>query len=279
MSRTTRYLYKKANKARLYNVVLSLIEWELPATCNPYILERDLLTGPAALFWDDGWECFLNTSVTAQGGLDVYGAPTVYNCRGIGYQRTMPRSAIALCYNSVSNMPNSFNYWDINAIIDYFAGRLADMDICINNEIESAKHPAIIAVGDPKTEKSVRESFRQTKEGEPVVVVDEQLFSNARMVVSPINRNFTFDEQQKAKLNIFNEFLTYIGVDSLIYDKSDRLITSETTVNQQSISLPLQSMLVPRMECCREFYNLYGVKISVKPRTLNAPLLYGQLFN
>lgn len=258
----------------LRSVVLTLFEWELPPTCDPRILERDLLVkGSAALFWDNTFECFVNTSITAQGNLDMYGMPRAYNCIGVGYQRTMPRDAIAIVYNALGGLYGgeaNIVYFDLDSIIRQYANLLADCDIGIRNEVECTKHPAVIAINDSKQEKSVREAWRQASDGEVVVITDSALLGNMQAQLFPLPRESFLADKQQAKQAIFQEFLYRIGVNSLAYEKSERLITAEADVSEQSVSLPLQNLLIPRIEACKKFYSLYGVKISVKPRTINA---------
>lgn len=270
--------YMRSNRNFLRSIVLSLFEWTLPETCNARILERDLLiTGAAAIFWDDTLEMFVNTQITQRGNPDMYGIPKTYECRGLGYRRTMPSNRIATVYNSIGGLygaKDNIVFFDLNALIEQYAGLLSDCDVGISNEISNSKHPAVLGVKDSKSQKSAKEAWRQASDGEPIVIVDEQFFGNVSTQVFPLPRDTHIADKQQAKQSIFQEFLYKIGVNSIAYEKSERLITAEADVSEQSVSLPLQNLLVPRLEACEKFYRLYGEKISVKPRTLNTKYLF-----
>lgn len=282
-NKSYRNIYKRNNRAFLYSIVLSLFEWELPLTCNSKILERDLLlTGAAAIFWDNTFKCFVNTQITSNGVLDMYGLPLEYECNGVGYRRRMPADSIAICYNSLGGLcggKDNIVFFDLNSIIEQYSDLLTDIDIGIRNEIENTKHPAVITVADPKIVKTARELWRQATDGEPVIIADKEMFNGLNTQIFPLPRETYIADKQQAKNTIINEFLGKLGVESLAHEKAERLITAETDISQQSVSLPLQNMLIPRLECCRQFYHLYGEKITVKPRTLNTQILYREVNN
>ena len=64
-------------------------------------------------------------------------------------------------------------------------------------------------------------------------------------------------------MGIWNEFLTYIGVDN-ISEKRERMISAETMSNNECVNLNMMSMLKPREKAAREFNQKYGKNIEVK---------------
>ena len=61
------------------------------------------------------------------------------------------------------------------------------------------------------------------------------------------------------KKEIWNEFLTFIGVNNIDVEKKERLISGESTSNNEIINLNLQSYLAPRKEACKKFNELFGL--------------------
>ncbi len=277
--RSTKACYFRNNRSILYSIVLTMFGWELPDGCNSRIFYRDVITtGQAGIFWDKTFECFVNTRLTGNSALDMYGFPHTYNCIAVGYQRTMPANQIAICYNSIGGLSGGVDnivFFDINRIIEHYADLLTDIDIGIRNEVENTKHPAVITVNDQKYVKSAREMWRQADDGEAVIMADNALFDGVKMQVFPLPRETFLDDKQKARIAIFNDFLARLGVNSLSYEKSERLITSEAAVNVESLSLPLQNLYIPCLECCESFYQIYGFRgVKVHLRTLNTSELY-----
>lgn len=271
---TQLYLF---HKQRLYSFVVSLFEWSLPAGCNGAILERDIIThGCAGIFWEPRFSSFINTKLTTAGNLDIYGIPKEFECIGINYNRLMPADKIAVVYSTLTNVGAQKGVcgYNVMELIQHYARLLALCDVGIRNEIINTTHPCVITVSDKNHAKSAVEAWRQAKEGEPVVIVDKEIFSGTSTSTYNLDRSCNTADKLATKRTILNDFLSDIGVDSMVYEKSERLTEAEGEVNKDFISLPLQNMLAPRLAACKKFFELYGVKITCKPRNLNAKELY-----
>ena len=83
---------------------------------------------------------------------------------------------------------------------------------------------------------------------------------------------FLLDKISDYKKEIWNEALTYLGINNILVDKKERLITDEANSNNELINLNLQSMLAPRQDACRQFNEKYGFNILVE--NLDAPIQY-----
>lgn len=64
----------------------------------------------------------------------------------------------------------------------------------------------------------------------------------------------------------------FYGINNIIVDKKERLITDEANSNNELINLNLQSYLAPRQEACKQFNELFGLtgtdkEISVRVRS------------
>ena len=90
------------------------------------------------------------------------------------------------------------------------------------------------------------------------------------MRVLPTNPPFIADKLNDYKKEIWNEALTFLGINNL-NEKKERLITEETNSNNELINLNLQSYLTPRKEACKRFNTLFGLEgdkaIDVKVRS------------
>ena len=79
-------------------------------------------------------------------------------------------------------------------------------------------------------------------------------------VLRSINTNapFVADKIMDYKKEIWNEALTFLGINNIVVDKKERLITDEANSNNELINLNLQSYLAPRQEACRQFNEKFG---------------------
>ena len=58
---------------------------------------------------------------------------------------------------------------------------------------------------------------------------------------------------------VWNEFLSFIGVNTIDVEKKERLISGESSANNEFINLNLESYLEPRKKACEEFNKLFGL--------------------
>lgn len=259
------------NRARLMAIYTNLIEWIYPTGDDakadrwrlfvPQVFERYLMTtNAAATYWEERFESYISTKITSAGNLDINGYPLVYECIGVNYTRRMRRDDIAYCYNttagSASGVDNVY-YFDILKIIRHYARLMANIDVGIYNETENTKHPAVISIGDSKMLKSVKEAWRQASDGEPVIFADKELISGMSTQLFPLPTETHFADKHAAKRVIVNEFLSTIGVNSLDFEKSERMITAEADAGREATTLCAVNLIAPREQFCERFARLY----------------------
>ena len=61
------------------------------------------------------------------------------------------------------------------------------------------------------------------------------------------------------KKQIWNEALTFLGINNIMEEKKERLVTGEVDSNNELINLNLQARLAPRKQACKEFNELFGL--------------------
>ena len=74
------------------------------------------------------------------------------------------------------------------------------------------------------------------------------------------------------KKQIWNELLTFLGINNLNLEKKERLITDEANADNELINFNLQSFLAPRQLACKQFNEKFGLtgtdkEISVRVRS------------
>ena len=254
------------NRARLMAIYTNLFEWTFPdgdrgKLLRPTTFEYYLMsTNAAAIYWEEKYNSYINVKITSAGNLDINGFPLVYECIGVNYTRRMKRDDIAYCFNTTAGSAGGIEapyYFDIKRIIEHYARLMANIDVGVYNETENTKHPAVITISDPKLAKSAREAWRQAVDGEPVIIADKELFTGVATQLFPLPTETHLADKHAAKRVIVNEFLSTIGVYSLDFEKSERMITAEADASRQATYLCGVNFTVPREEFCERFRRLY----------------------
>jgi len=265
---------------RLKKVAISMFEWvNLPESMDARYLELCLYyLGQAALLKNDKG-IFINTKACSAGKLNIYELPTEINCYSVEFNtnkklydgfnvnefnRIEPSD---YCVYVLNNQNRCATAWTLElfAYRLWLAQRTADTNITVN------KMPFIVSV--PENQRLTMENLiNQIDENRPAVFGTKELASTIKedLRVLPTNPPFIADKLNDYKKEIWNEALTFLGINNL-NEKKERLITDETNSNNELINLNLQSYLTPRKEACKQFNKLFGLEgekaIDVKVRS------------
>lgn len=259
--------------ARMRKIALSMFEWQnLPATMNSRYLELCLYyKGQAALLYDDDYG-FINTQAADSGYINIYGLPTRINC--FSYEYNQMRELYVPDVNSAKNQEcilvmNNYERIPTAATISLFANRMSEAQRTADINVQAQRTPVLI-LGDKPQELTLRNLYAQYDGNSPVIFGNQNQLTTDSMQVLKTDAPFVATELMEYKMQIWNEFLTFLGVNNLA-EKRERLISNEVDSNNELVNLNLQSYLAPRKQACNEFNAKFGLTgdkaISVKVRS------------
>lgn len=155
--------------------------------------------------------------------------------------------------------------------MELFALRLYEAERTADVNIKAQKTPVLLLM-DEKQRLTMENLYSQYEGNRPVIFGDKN--SLGENVIKAINTQAPFiaDKIIDYKKEIWNEALTFLGINNIMVDKKERLITDEANSNNELINLNLQSYLAPRQEACRQFNEKFGFtgtdkEISVRVRS------------
>lgn len=281
---------------RLYNIAISRFEWlNLPDTCNEKFIEQVLFfNGFMVGYKDTALNSFLIMPCTNNSVLDIFGYPAKVNAYGYnGYmsQNLTPytitlgeestRADAALLYANYSRCP------DLPAVL-YFARKLTKIDRTIDVNINVQKTPYIISCGENQR-LTVANMFKQVDNFEPAIITTKFYGLNGEKPINVMDLKppFVADKMQTLKRQVYQEALTYLGIEANTSEKAERQVTEELTANMGETESMRQSPLASRKQFCKEFNKIYGTNIDVKFRSdlqlsqimENGGLTDGELYN
>ena len=266
---------------RFKRIALSMFEWvNLPKSMNARWLERCLYyNGQASLLKDEKFG-FINTNCSSGGYINIYGLPTKVNCYSFEYQaeRTLYTGLNPIDSEKAKDTEECIlvlNNWEgipTCSTMELFAYRLYEAQRTCDVNIIAQKTPVMIIV-DEKQRLLMENLYNQYNGNQPFIFGDkEQLSADGLLKAIRTDAPFIADKVTDYKKEIWNEALTYLGVNNIMVDKKERLITDEANSNNELINLNLQSFLAPRQEACRLFNEKFGLtgtdkEISVRVRS------------
>ena len=256
---------------RMKKIILSMFEWEgLPDTMNARYLEMCLYyKGQAALLYDENYG-FINTQAVDSGYINIYGLPTLINCFSYSYNSMRNLYVAGSDENPEKDkecilVMNTFERVPTCSTIQLFAMRLAEAQRSADVNIKAQRTPVLI-YGTKEQEFTLRNLYAQYDGNTPVIYGNKDNLATSAIQSIKTEAPYIADKMIEYKKEIWNEFLTYIGVSNLD-EKKERLISTEANSNNEVINLNLESFLAPRKQACKEFKEKYGLDIDVKVRS------------
>lgn len=246
---------------RMKKVCLSMFEWtNLPSSMNARFLEMCLYyNGQAALLYDDNYG-YINTMAADGGYINIYGLPTEINC--YSYRFNQRRGLYLTDTGGLKGeecilVMNNFERVPTTATISLFAYRLAEAQRTADTNIKANRTPILITT-DQKQYYTLKKMYEEYDGNTPAIFADKNLISPDALKAMKTDAPFLCNDIMQYKREIWNEFLTFMGIQNLS-EKKERLITGEVDSNNELLNLNLQSLLIPRKEACRQFNEKYGL--------------------
>ena len=252
---------------RLKEYALNMFEWiNLPKTVDARFIELVLFEEGKINFFEDKLIGFLALRVNESGKQNVYNE---YNKKYIyannGFSRVRNLRNSVTIYNNYLRTPT---YTTVNL----YAIRLARVTRAIDLNIEAQKTPILITC--PENQKlSLKNVYEQYKGNAPVIYTDSE-FNLDSVKVLKTDAPFVVDKLTLYKHDIWNEVMTFLGVNNSNQDKKERLVANEVDANDEQIEQARFNMLDARKDACKKINDMFGLNIDVKFRNDNVQKAY-----
>lgn len=268
---------------RFKKIALSVFEWvNLPESMNAIWLEKCLYYFGQCAFLKDKKYGFINTKCCSNGKVNLYGYPTSLNCYSFEYQTS--RKLYTGLIDGLSDLQKEQrqyyecilvqNNWEripTAGTMELFAYRLYEAEATAMVNIKAQKSPVIILVNENQRH-TMEQLYMQVDGNRPAIFGDKDNLKDSQIKALNTEAPFVADKIMDYKKEIWNEALTFLGINNIMVDKKERLITDEANSNNELINMNLQSYLAPRQLACKQFNEKFGLtgtdkEISVRVRS------------
>ena len=259
---------------RFRRIALSMFEWKnLPPSMSARWLELCLFfEGKAALLKDENYG-FINTKCTSNGDFNIYGLPTKLNCFSYSYHADRNLYTGLTEDNQKTDCILVMNDWEglpTAPTLELYALRLYECQRACDVNIKTQKFPIMVLSSD-KQQLTMKNLYNEYDGNQPFIFGDKNILKGDELKAINTGSPFVADKLTQYKKEIWNECLTYLGINNIMLEKKERLVTDEANSNNELINLNLQSRLAPREEAARQFNELFGLTgnkaISVRVRS------------
>lgn len=245
---------------RLSLIALSIFKWEnLPNGINERWIEKYLFDIGECMFFKDPILGF-RVSKSIDKGINIYNEPIDLEPESTGL--TEPKTyknginAVLIKNNdlSIPTLPT----------LQLYAYRLADLTRAQDVNITAQKTPILIITSD-RQKLTMKNVFNQWSGNEPVIYGDKEMNIDGVKVLKT-DAPIVFDKIQIQKHQLWNEVMTFLGVNNANQDKKERLVDDEVQANNEQVKISLDVMLKARQSACTEINRIFGTNIKVSAR-------------
>lgn len=251
---------------RLMELALNVFEWEnLPPSVDERFLELTLYEYGYCLYFNDEVIGNLALTCTIGGQLDVYRIPILRRAYAVnGYNKLCKSSDSVLIFNNYLHTPTQLT-------IELFARRLYEIERAIDVNVKAQKTPtAILATEQQRL--TMQNLYMQYDGNEPFIFGDKNMDLEGIKSIKT-DAPFVADKLQILKHQIWNEALTFCGIENSNADKKERLVSDEVGSNYGNIEAQRNVMLNARRQAVEKINRMFGTNINVKFRSSLATLV------
>ena len=245
---------------RLMLIARTVFKWNnLPEGIDEKWIEQYLFSEGKCMFYKDKEKGFMVSKCTTERvnyyDEPVYLKPVATNLENVDSLENNVEAI--LIRNNDEMLPTS-------PTIQLYACRLAEISRTIDTNIKAQKTPIIIKCTD-KQKTSLKQIYAKWNGNEPVIFGDKALELD-KFDVLKADAPIVFDKLQIQKHAVFNEAMTFLGINNANMDKRERLVAGEVQANNEQIEMSAQVMLKSRQKACELINNLFDLDISVEIR-------------
>lgn len=241
---------------RLKEIAINMFEWKgVPDTIDTRFLELTLCDYGFAVYFND--EIMGNLALTCMigGKLDIYRIPIERRAyANNGYKRTLSNKDSVLIFNNYMHRPTI-------PTIQLFASRLAEIERTIDVNVKAQKTPILIT-GEESELLTMKNMYQKYDGNEPVIFGTKGL-SQKGINVLKTDAPFVAQNLNTLKHQIWNEAMTFFGVENSNTDKRERLITEEVASNLGVVEAQRYIMLNSRRNAAKKINKMFGTNIEV----------------
>lgn len=245
---------------RLMELALNVFEWEnLPPSVDERFLELTLYEMGYCLYFNDEIIGNLALTCTIGGQLDVYRIPVLRRAYAVnGYNKMCSTKDSVLIFNNYLHTPTQLT-------IELFARRLYEIERAIDVNVKAQKTPTLI-LSSEQQRLTMQNLYMQYDGNEPFIFGDKNMDIEGIKSLKT-DAPFVADKLENLKHQIWNDALTFCGIENSNQDKKERLVSDEVGSNYGNIEAQRNVMLNARKQAVKKINAMFGTNIDVHFRS------------
>jgi hypothetical protein len=260
-------LYETMYMRILTEFATNRFKWTgLPEEIDRRFLEYELFRHALAVFFyeDKNFNRYFALRGSGAGGWNMYDNPTRFTVSGNNMAGLLPahingRDCVPIWANTM-RVPD----WDLVLLQ---STKLAEIERTIEVNLMAMRKPFLFAVSDNER-LTFENMWRQVQEGQPAIFGTDVFQGNSiedkiKLFDMKIDKDLVIN-LQLAKAKIWNETMTFLGINNSNQDKRERLVADEVGANDAQVSAARNSAMGARKYAVEQINRKYGLSVEVE---------------
>lgn len=245
---------------RLKLIAISLFTWrgldDIAGYGASRFMELNLFEYGKSCFYKDDTKGYMVLRANPNDKYNIYMLPEKIMAWSLGYNKTIDFDDLVYVMNNDLQLPTS-------QTINLIAYRLYETERTIDTNLIAMKTPILIE-GDTKTILTLKNVYMQYSGNTPFIFGNKQFDISNKLNVLKTDAPYLIDKLELHKHELWEEALTYLGINNANTDKKERLITDEVNSNNDLINFYLNCFYKTRKEACDMINEKYGLDIKIE---------------
>ena len=245
---------------RLMMLATSIFTWkgldDIAGFGASRFLEQSLFRFGKACFVKDEELGYMVTNVNPSGKLNNYYLPVRVEAFAPGYNKQYAFDDVVYIMNNELQKPTS-------STIALFSNRLYNIERTMDVNLNAQKTPVLIE-GDKNSLLTLKNLYMQYDGNVPVIYANKTYDISTKLNVLKTDSPYVVDKLEIHKHELWNDALTFLGINNANTDKKERLIVSEAESNNDLINYYLNCFYKTRKQACDLINERYGLNIEIE---------------
>ena len=194
-------------------------------------------------------------NVTAAGKLNIYYLPVKVNAFSTGYNKIYDFDDVVYIMNNELQKPTKDT-------LTLFAARLYETERTSDVNLQAQKTPVLIE-GDKNVLLTLKNTYMQYSGNMPVIYGNKNFDVSSKLNVLRTDAPYIVDKLEDHKHNLWNDCMTFLGINNANTSKKERLVTSEVESNDQLINYYLNCFYKTRKKACDILNEKFGTNVEI----------------
>ena len=244
---------------RLHMLAISLFTWkgldDIAGFGASHFIEESLYRYGKACIVNDDEIGIKALNVTAAGKLNIYYLPVKVNAFSTGYNKIYDFDDVVYIMNNELQKPTKDT-------LTLFAARLYETERTSDVNLQAQKTPVLIE-GDKNVLLTLKNTYMQYSGNMPVIYGNKNFDVSSKLNVLRTDAPYIVDKLEDHKHNLWNDCMTFLGINNANTSKKERLVTSEVESNDQLINYYLNCFYKTRKKACDILNEKFGTNVQI----------------